>query len=174
MTALSASRCASQAADSFACPGAPAAVNAMAPPVTGAPAIQGNGIQKESIQGRPGGSRLEAGQALTLQARQAGCLRAVQGRVWITFRHAAQDGRVRAGDHFLAPGERLALAAGETVVMESLGAGGDAPAWVWWEATPLPGALPLVRSAGARAGAPAPRSLLGRLLGLGGVLAGGC
>ena len=69
---------------------------------------------------------LEAGRAITLQARHASVLRITRGRVWLTFNPAAQDPSVRTGDHFLSRGESLSLVAGEVVVMESYGLG-DAP-----------------------------------------------
>lgn len=76
-------------------------------------------------ESRTGGDcLLPAGRAVTLRARQAGVLRIVQGRVWITFDHADRDGRVQAGDHFLGAGEALRLSAGDTVVMESWTGGG--------------------------------------------------
>ena len=94
----------------------------------------------QSLPSRPkswldGDVRLPAGRALTLQARQAGVLRIMQGRVWITFSHADQDLRVRAGDHFCSAGERLPLSAGDTVVMEPWGKKErrDAPARFLWE-----------------------------------------
>ena len=77
---------------------------------------------------------LPAGQALTLQARQAGLLRIVQGRAWITFSHADQSLRVPAGDHFCGAGQGLPLAAGDVVVMESWGASDEALARFSWDA----------------------------------------
>lgn len=94
-----------------------------------------------------GSCRLEAGQAITMRARQAGQLRVVQGRLWITFSNAAQDARVQAGDHFLLPGQSLALAAGQTVVMEPWAVGQPALAWVGWEPAPVPRLMPVFRSA---------------------------
>lgn len=101
----------------------------------------------DAIQNQSGGCRLEAGQALTLQARQAGSLRVAQGRLWVTFSNAAQDERVRAGDHFLMPGDSLALAAGDTVVMESWAVGQGASAWVCWQPAPVPSLMPVLRCA---------------------------
>lgn len=109
----------------------------------------------DPIKNPSGGCRLEAGQALTMQARQAGALRVVQGRLWVTFSNAAQDSRVRAGDHFLLPGDSLALAAGETVVMESWAVGQAAPAWVCWQPAPVPSLMPVLRCAGASSCDPA-------------------
>jgi hypothetical protein len=102
---------------------------------------------KESAPVQPGSCRLEAGQAITMRARQAGQLRVVQGRLWITFSNAAQDARVRAGDHFLLPGQSLAVSAGETVVMESWAVGQPVPAWVCWEPAPVPRLMPVFFSA---------------------------
>lgn len=63
---------------------------------------------------------LQAGQARTVQARQAGVLRIVRGWAWITFRHADRDPSVQAGDHFLGRGDSLQLSAGQAVIMEAL------------------------------------------------------
>ena len=81
-----------------------------------------------------------AGQAMTVQARESGVLRIGQGCLWITFSHADRDRRVPAGDHILECGESLRLAAGQTVVMESMPKaapstnGAATPAGVSWEA----------------------------------------
>ena len=83
---------------------------------------------------------LPAGQAMTMQARRSGALHVSQGRLWVTFSHADRDFRVPAGDHFLECGDRLQLAAGQTVVMEpwlkaALGATSPAtPVCIRWEA----------------------------------------
>ena len=52
-------------------------------------------------------------------AAQAGVLQVAQGRLWLTFNHAAQDASERGGDHFLGGGESLRLARGDAVVMEA-------------------------------------------------------
>lgn len=96
---------------------------------------------------QPGHCALPAGQALTLRARQAGRLRVTQGRLWLTFSDAAQDGWVRAGDHFLLSGESLALAAGQTVVLESWAVGAPAPAGLCWEPAPVASLLPVLGAA---------------------------
>jgi hypothetical protein len=67
------------------------------------------------LEGLPGCWKLGAGKALTVHARQAGLLRIAHGRAWLTFHNAAQDLRVRAGDHFLSCGESLSLSPGEAV-----------------------------------------------------------
>lgn len=79
-----------------------------------------------------GDGLLPPGRALTLQVRQAGVLRIMQGRVWITFSHADQDLRIQAGDHFCSAGDSLRLSAGNAVVMESWGEGRDLPARFCW------------------------------------------
>jgi Protein of unknown function (DUF2917) len=89
--------------------------------------------------GRPmdGDCILQAGQALTVQARQAGILRIVQGWAWITFRHADQDSSVQSGDHFLGRGESLQVPAGQAVVLEPLAKDGEKRArFSWQPATP--------------------------------------
>ena len=62
---------------------------------------------------------LEAGQAVTLQPRQAGVLHVSQGRLWATFNHAALDPSERGGDHFLAGGDSLRLSRKDAVVLEA-------------------------------------------------------
>jgi hypothetical protein len=94
---------------------------------------------------------LQAGRAITVQAHQAGALRIVQGRVWMTFSHADRDRRVPAGDHFLECGESLPLSAGQAVVMESWGGDDETPACVRWEATTATSARPALAFAGWRA-----------------------
>ena len=90
---------------------------------------------------------LPAGQALTLRARQAGQLRVVRGRLWLTFSDAARDRRVRAGDHFLLPGQSLALAVGDTVVLEPWAVGQRAPARWRWEPAPVASLMPALGAA---------------------------
>ena len=105
-----------------------------------------------SLNSRPASDcTLQAGQALTLQARQTGVLRILQGRVWITFSHADRDHRVPAGDHFLGHGESLQLSAGQAVVMESWGEGGETLAHFSWEPATATRAMPALAPAGWRA-----------------------
>lgn len=66
---------------------------------------------------------IPAGQALSLRAREAGVLRSTSVRLWLTFSSAADDASVRGGDHFLEPGQDLALAAGQAVVLQAWSAG---------------------------------------------------
>lgn len=82
---------------------------------------------------------IPAGQALSLRARQAGVLRSSNVRLWLTFSSAAADASVRGGDHFLEPGQGLALAAGQAVVLQAWSAG--AAASFAWE--PAQSARPL-------------------------------
>lgn len=111
---------------------------------------------------------LSAGQAQTLRARQAGLLRVVQGRLWLTFSDAARDSRVRAGDHFLLPGQSLALAAGDIVVLESWAADPSARACLRWEPAPVASLTPVLGAARwpqrwlARLGRALPQPLPGR------------
>lgn len=76
---------------------------------------------------------LEAGRAVTLQARQASVLRITHGRVWLTFNPGARDPSARTGDHFLSRGESLSLAAGEALVMEAYGPADAPSAYYSWE-----------------------------------------
>jgi len=77
--------------------------------------------------------KLAAGQAITLQLRDAGELHIAHGRVWATFTTGTGSPGARTGDHFLSRGESLVLRAGESVVMESFGAGHAASAYFSWE-----------------------------------------
>lgn len=107
----------------------------------------------DSVASPPGQCWLEAGQALSLQARQGGRLQVLQGRLWVTFSNAARDGQVRSGDHVLLPGQSLALSAGDAVVIESWATGGQgAPASVRWEPAPRAGLRSLFQSIGSAGG----------------------
>ena len=94
-----------------------------------------NGTSRPAVS-----TTVPAGQAMTMQACESGMLHVSQGRLWVTFSNADRDFRVQAGDHFLQCGDSMALAAGQTVVMEPwLGAAPGtkspaAPACIRWEA----------------------------------------
>ncbi|MDB5929959.1 MAG: hypothetical protein JWR60_1666 [Polaromonas sp.] len=96
-------------------PAAPRAVTASRASKLPDAAIRGNN-HAVNLQGQPAAATLRAGHALTLAVRQPGMLRLTQGRVWLTFSHADKD--ARAGDHFLQDGESLALAPGDSAVIE--------------------------------------------------------
>ena len=64
-----------------------------------------------------------AGQALSLRIRRAGVLHSTSAGLWLTLSPASADASVRGGDHVLAPGQGLALAAGQRVVLEPWSAG---------------------------------------------------
>jgi hypothetical protein len=81
----------------------------------------------------PGCWMLQPGRAVSLRASQAGTVCVASGRVWLTFDGAATDMNVRAGDYFLAGGESLPLAAGQSLVMESFAPGYVDPAYFSWE-----------------------------------------
>ena len=88
---------------------------------------------REGLEALAGCWKLDAGRALSLQARRAGVLRIAHGRVWATFDHADQPGSARAGDHILSRGESLHLQPGERLVMESFGIGHTPSACFSWE-----------------------------------------
>lgn len=90
------------------------------------------------VDGLAGVWKLAAGSALRLHAGQAGSLRIAHGRIWATFDDACLDGRSRAGDHFLSRGESIALAPGQTLVIEPFGLGHASSAYFSW----LPAAVP--------------------------------
>jgi hypothetical protein len=76
---------------------------------------------------------LAAGHALTLRARRLSVLRISHGRVWLTLTDGGPWSRVRAGDHFLSPGESLTLLPGQELVMEPFGLADGAPAQFTWD-----------------------------------------
>ena len=93
---------------------------------------------------------LPARQAFTLQARQAGVLRIVQGRVWITFSDAASNPGAMGGDHFCSAGEGVPLAAGAVVVMEAWDATEGALTRFSWHANSAGGTAVGLVLAGSR------------------------
>lgn len=72
---------------------------------------------------RRGAWQLQAGQATTLQARDAHVLSVRQGRLWVTLDATASWG---SEDLVIGPGERLQVPAGQRLVMEP---------WDQWGAT---------------------------------------
>ena len=79
-------------------------------------------------------TELASGRATSLRATQAGVLRVARGRLWIT-----RDATCRRAteDLVLAPGDSLALAAGERIVLEPWDAQGAAYEWAVAGAAPL-------------------------------------
>ena len=75
---------------------------------------------------RRGAWQLEAGHAMSLRASSASVLRIRQGRVWVTRDANAHRG---SEDLVLAPGESLAVAAGERIVMEPWDGSGATYSW---------------------------------------------
>jgi hypothetical protein len=69
---------------------------------------------------------LPAGHAVTLDVPDDAALRITQGRVWATFDGPHQGPANDQGDVVLAAGERLALHAGQRVVIEPWSSGGTA------------------------------------------------
>ncbi len=75
---------------------------------------------------RRGAWQLAAGQATSLKAASASVLRIRQGRVWVTRDATAHWG---SEDLVLAPGETLAVRAGERIVMEPWDGHGATYSW---------------------------------------------
>ncbi|MBT2322197.1 DUF2917 domain-containing protein [Variovorax paradoxus] len=75
---------------------------------------------------RRGAWQLAAGQATSLKAGSASILRIRQGRVWVTRDATDVWG---SEDLVLAPGETLAVAAGERIVMEPWDGHGATYSW---------------------------------------------
>ena len=61
------------------------------------------------------------GRALSLRPREAGVLRVAQGQVWATLDSPHTGHGNESGDYFLRSGERLAVRAGQHLVVESWG-----------------------------------------------------
>ncbi len=81
----------------------------------------------------PGCWKLDAGRAVTLRPQEAGVLRVAHGQVWITLDEPRHGHGNELGDHFLSPGEALAIRAGQRLVLEPWDAAGPAPAWFSWD-----------------------------------------
>jgi hypothetical protein len=79
-----------------------------------------------AASGRGESRQLASGRAASLRAEGAGVLRVTRGRLWVT-RDATR--RRATEDLVLAPGDTLALVAGERVVMEPWDVQGAAYAW---------------------------------------------
>lgn len=79
--------------------------------------------------------QLAAERAISLRPRQAGVLRITQGRVWATLDGPQQGAGNESGDHFLQPGQRLLVGAGQHLVLEPWPDSGEVPACFEW--TPL-------------------------------------
>lgn len=95
------------------------------------PATGDGGVGEPTVL-RPALRGLAAGHALTLRARRLSVLRISHGRVWLTLTDGGPWSRVRAGDHFLSPGESLTLFPGQELVMEPFGPTDGAPAQFTW------------------------------------------
>nr|WP_315208369.1 DUF2917 domain-containing protein [uncultured Albidiferax sp.] len=77
--------------------------------------------------------KLDAGQATTLQPRQAGVFRVTQGAVWATVNGMQHGEPELPGDRLLKVGDSLALQAGQRLVVESWDAAAKAPVYFRWE-----------------------------------------
>ena len=79
--------------------------------------------------------KLATGRALSLHPREPGVLEIAQGRVWLTVRGAPSASRPAAeADRVLCAGDRIAIAAGQHVVIEAWtppGARLDSVAFGW-------------------------------------------
>ena len=64
---------------------------------------------------------LKPGRTLSLRPREAGVLRVAQGRVWATLDSPHTGHGNESGDYFLHSGERLAVRAGQHLVVELWG-----------------------------------------------------
>ncbi len=82
---------------------------------------------------------LDSGRAMCFRPREAGSLRVMQGRLWVTFAAPLRGQARRNGDHFIAAGACLELRAGECAVLEPYNvAGAKAGAQFDWEPAAVP------------------------------------
>ena len=81
--------------------------------------------------------KLGAGQATTLQPRQAGRFRVAQGQVWATLNGMQLGETELPGDHILEAGDTLQLEPGQRLVVESWTMGGQPAATVYFSWEPV-------------------------------------
>jgi hypothetical protein len=81
--------------------------------------------------------KLLPGRALSLQPRQAGLLRVVQGQVWVTLGVSPHGARNELGDYFLRAGEQLAISPRQQVVMEPFDHAQEQAAFFDWTPSPV-------------------------------------
>lgn len=104
-----------------------------------------------AVAGRPAAGcwKLAPGRALSLHPREHGVLEVAQGRVWLTLSGASPtplpadlpaDLPRGVADHLLQAGDRLAIAAGQHVVMEAWNPAGlpDGGVAFHWTGAPIP------------------------------------
>lgn len=93
-----------------------------------------------STRPAPGTWKLRPGHAMTLSPREPGLLEVVYGEVWATFDGPHNGPPNNLGDHVVRAGERLWLAAGQNLVVESWR--NDAPAFFSWDPAQIAVAAP--------------------------------
>ena len=81
--------------------------------------------------------KLDAGQATTLQPRQAGVFRVSQGQVWATLNGMQHGEPEMPGDHILKAGDSLPLQRGQRLVVESWTLGGQPAPTVYFSWEPV-------------------------------------
>jgi len=91
----------------------------------------------------PGAWTIAPDRALRLRPREDAWLRACHGRLWVTLGIGLTGAERDGGDHLLMPGERMAVKAGQRVVVGAGGSRHDSAAFDW---EPVRGRV-LVRSA---------------------------
>ncbi len=79
--------------------------------------------------------KLTAGRAIGLQPVEDAVLRVAHGCMWVTFDGPHAGALNAQGDIFLGAGEHLTVAAGQHVVIESVGGKQPLPAYFAWEPT---------------------------------------
>jgi hypothetical protein len=88
---------------------------------------------------------------MTLRVRRAGQLQVRGERLWLTFWLAADDHSERGGDHFVDPGEQVALRPHQAVVIETCARSGHMCRSAQFQWRPAVGTLGALRQGLARA-----------------------
>ena len=115
--------------------------------------------------------KLATGQALSLRPNSHGVLQIAQGQAWVTLRGALADLPGAAADHVLQPGEQLAVAPGQHVVMEAWSGSGCAESVAFrWDVLAAPALAQPASTAATdwECGVVQPLRDLGQALGQGG------
>jgi len=99
---------------------------------------------QQSAARLPGTWRLDAARAVTLRPREDGVLRIAHGRAWVTFDGPHGGPPTAQGDQVLGAGDRVRVAAGQRVVLESWERG--QPAYFSWDFAPQPQVVRVPRS----------------------------
>jgi hypothetical protein len=83
-----------------------------------------------------GAWQVDAGRVLRLRPREDAHLRACRGSLWVTFDAEPSGALDESGDHFIHAGQKIAVKAGQVVVISPAGPRGSDAAFDWEMARP--------------------------------------